>query len=320
MNKSQDKQLIVKNLSTYFKLDAGLFGAGGKKVYALNNVSFELKKGENYGIVGESGSGKTTLAKTIAGIFKLSEGSFSHLAIVKYVFQDPASSLNPRMNVYSLLTDGYLYSKRGKMLLKRLLKESPEKKKKELLLEKTVAVLKSVGLSNDVLERRPSDFSGGQRQRISLARALMYEPEILICDEVVSALDVSIRSQILNLLVKLKKEYNFSMIFIAHDLSVVSYICDRIGVMIGGRIVEEADAKKLISAPLHPYSQLLYNSMPEVGKKFKMEEKINPELFYNPIEKPVGCPFAKRCPKAISRCEVEIPALKGGERKVACLL
>ena len=267
----QDVILKVENLSTSFNLDAGLFSSSKQKIKALDGVSFELYRGETFGIVGESGSGKTTLAKTIASIFKKSGGSFTIYEKespfrLRYVFPDPASSLNPRMSIYQILTHGYRYS------VKKYAKSLPlgERKKlllslkKDKLLKRVKTVLNSVGLDSSVLERRSSDFSGGQRQRISLARALMFEPSILICDEVVSALDLSVQAQILNLLVKLKKEYRFSMIFIAHDLAVVSYICDRVAVMNKGKIVEVGEALSIVQNPKEEYTKRLYQAIPQL--------------------------------------------------------
>ncbi len=305
------KELLLKveNLSTSFKLGAGLFASSKKRVYGLTKFSLDLHEGENYGIVGESGSGKTTFAKTIAGIYPKSEGSW-HVkagASMRYVFQDPAQSLNPRMTVYELLTHGYRYYAKIRGA-----------KAKTLLYNEVCAVIESVGLSIADLERRPLEFSGGQRQRIALARALLFKPDILICDEVVSALDVSIQSQILNLLVTLKKKYQFSLIFIAHDLSVVSYLCDRVAVMVGGRLVEEGSAQKIATTPMHPYTKLLYASMPKLNQPFISPVKRGGEL--SRLSKPSGCPFASRCEFAKEKCKEEMPPLlpmSNGSR-VAC--
>lgn len=309
--------LSVKNLSTHFNLEAGIFAAKREKVFALNEVSFSLYEGESYGIVGESGSGKTTLAKTVAGIFKKSSGDFlwkdgNDAHQMQYVFQNSATALNPRMTVFELLTHGYCYA------MKKIRKVSL---KKQDLFKKVNLVLRSVGLDESATPRRASDFSGGQRQRIALARALMFEPKVLICDEVVSALDVSIQAQILNLLIDLKTVYNFSMIFIAHDLSVVSYLCDRIAVMNSGYLVEEGRRDDLVSKPLHPYTQLLYRSVltPE-SKKNHMENFFD---FYTSTMANTffeGCPFLNRCDRALPRCKKDRPSLmfSSNNHRVAC--
>lgn len=303
---SECRELLkVRGVTKRFRLEAGLFASGKKQVFALNGVSFSVAEGETYGLVGESGSGKSTLAKCIADVYSCDEGEmifFSRGAAfrldaaerkrhpllnqkIKYVFQDPAASLDPRMTVEEILTIGVRYAK--------LYSRSQARDKAAFLLE-------AVGMAADSLKRRPADFSGGQRQRISLARALMSDPELLICDEVVSALDVSIRGQILNLLNRLKKEFGFAMLFIAHDLSVVSYISDRIGVMYGGRLMEEGSVRELFDRPLHPYTQLLLSCVPDVGGEF-LRTSGSGEPF-DAVNPPIGCPFAPRCPIADSEC------------------
>lgn len=311
--------LSVKNLSTHFNLEAGLFAAKREKVLALNEVSFSLYEGESYGIVGESGSGKTTLAKTVAGIFKKSSGDFfwrdgNDAHQMQYVFQNSATALNPRMTVFELLTHGYCYAMKkigeGKVALK-----------KRDLFEKVNLVLQSVGLDESATSRRASDFSGGQRQRIALARALMFEPKVLICDEVVSALDVSIQAQILNLLIDLKAAYNFSMIFIAHDLSVVSYLCDRIAVMNSGYLVEEGRREDLVLKPLHPYTQLLYRSILTPGSK-KIHTGNFSDFYKSTMTNTFfeGCPFLSRCDRALPCCKKDRPSLMtfSNNHRTAC--
>ena len=263
--------LKVQNLYKRFNLEAGFFAREERYVYAVNGVSFTVGDQEIYGLVGESGCGKTTTARTIVQMYAPDAGSIhfteqsgktydvqslgrSELAAlrgkIKYVFQDPARSLNPRMTILEILTAGYRYS--------------PYWPGPKQALEEAKAVMVDVGLQASDLDRRPADFSGGQRQRISIARALMVKPELLICDEVVSALDVSIQGQILNLLLRLKEEYQLSMLFIAHDLAVVSYISDRIGVMYRGLMMEEATARELTARPLHPYTRHLYAAIPQI--------------------------------------------------------
>ncbi|MDA3957416.1 ABC transporter ATP-binding protein [Oceanispirochaeta sp.] len=302
----QGLHLELKDLSIRFSLEAGLFARYGRFVYAVNGVSLQLRRGETYGLVGESGCGKTTLARLAVKMYKADTGeilfhqkkgellNLDHLSKkellqyrsrVKYVFQDPARSLNPRMNIYSILTSGY--------------RQSSYWPGDSAAREEAGEMMKTVGLSAEDLDRRPADFSGGQRQRISIARALIMRPELLICDEVVSALDVSIQSQILNLLLELKEKFNLTMLFIAHDLTVTSYFCDRIGVMYRGKIVEEASAEELTESRLHPYTRLLYNSIPS-----RMSPTLELKAFepFDSTKALEGCPFYHRCPDRQEVC------------------
>lgn len=302
--------LSINNLYMDFNLNAGFFARNDKRVYAVNDVSFELKRGETYGIVGESGCGKTTTAKLISRMYKPTGGEIIYHPVngedknifklekedlklyrekVKYVFQDPSRSLNPRMNILQILTSGLKYS--------HLWNGKDDAK------DRAVKILEEVGLSANDLYRHPQEFSGGQRQRISIARGLIMEPEVLVCDEVVSALDVSVQGQIINLLSDLKKARNLSYIFITHDLRVASYFCDRIGVMYRGKVVEELDSKNCHKTCIHPYTKLLFEGAENVLQNNNTEVKSVLE-----IEK--GCSFYDRCPLHDDSCLESCPSLR----------
>ena len=330
---SADALIRVSDLRKVFKLEAGLFASAGRWVWAVNGVSFDITRGETYGLVGESGSGKTTIARCIVQLVPHTSGAILYFpdphgrdaggptpweiarhnprlvrrlrSDLKYVFQDPSSSLDPRMSVLNILTAGARYS--------------GQRSSAAALKARAAELMQAVGLREADLERRPSEFSGGQRQRISLARALFSGPKALICDEVVSALDVSIQGQILNLLADLKRQFNLSMLFIAHDLTVVSYMADRIGVLYGGSMMEEAPAADLARNPLHPYSQLLYGAIPRLGGALPDRGAIagNP---FNPTRAPTGCPFVGRCPLEKDICAREKPLLREVSQghRVAC--
>lgn len=307
--------LEINSLYKKFNLEDGLFARYGRFVYAVNGVTLKINNGETYGLVGESGCGKSTLSRIITGIYSYDSGEIKFTSksgevffpccekkkeriknlrkAVRYIFQDPAKSLDPRQPISEILTEGVRWS--GQFGKKEALKQA------EIMLS-------AVGLNPEDLSRRPGDFSGGQRQRISIARALITKPEILLCDEVVSALDVSVQSQIINLLLELKKKYGITILFISHDLSVVSYISDRVGVMYGGMLMEEAAADKIMTEHRHPYTKLLYSSVTETSKKGSFEK--NDDEVANLVIPLSGCPFANRCPEADDDCRKTVPQMK----------
>jgi oligopeptide/dipeptide ABC transporter ATP-binding protein len=318
--------LPVSNLQKRFNLEAGFFARFGRFVNAVNGVSFSVGKNEAYGLVGESGCGKTTTARLLVRMYEADSGKILYhwengqtdsvqavdvMALrgdelrqyrgkIKYIFQDPARSLNPRLNVYEVLVSGLRWSITSG-------KRSSSHDGEKLLREKAAAALEEVGLEAADLDRRPSEFSGGQRQRISIARGLLPQPELLICDEVVSALDVSIQGQILNLLLDIREKREMSFLFIAHDLKVACYFCDRIGVMYSGVLMEEAPASDLWRDGRHPYTQMLFSSATGIKPFLKTETEENtkppaPKEQTETGNTPPCCAFAPRCPRATSRC------------------
>lgn len=307
---SNETILKACNLKKRFGLDAGFFAKADQHVYAVNDVSFDIKRGQTYGLVGESGCGKTTTARLLMRMYDADDGSVLYcgkdgsndvqkmnkkqLALfrekVRYVFQDPSRSLDPRLTVYDILTSSLRYSSKWKG--------------KEDARTKAAEILEEIGLDAKDLDRKPSEFSGGQRQRISIARGLIMEPEVLVCDEVVSALDVSVQAQILNLLQDLREKRGLSFLFIAHDLKVSCWFCDTIGVMYRGMMVEEGPARDMYRDALHPYTQTLFAG---AGGQFEVEKNGEMKTL---LESPRGCPFAHRCPKATDRCLNEVPSWK----------
>lgn len=302
--------LEVKNLKKYFPIKAGVFRKTVAFVKAVDGVSFQVRQGETFGIVGESGCGKSTLGMTLLklhtptsgkvlfenqDVFSLSDSELRKLRRnIQMIFQDPFSSLNPRMSVGAIIEEG--------LSTHRIGNAKERKAMVEVLVEK-------VGLSKDVLKRYPHEFSGGQRQRIGIARALALKPKLVIADEAVSALDVSIRSQIINLLKDLKDEFSLTYIFISHDLAVVRYICDRIMVMYLGKAVEIAPKEALFENPLHPYTVSLISAVPVPNPDYKVRRIILKGDVPSPINPPAGCRFYTRCPVSQPLCASQEPDL-----------
>ncbi len=299
-------------------------GAPPKAVRALTGVSLDLLRGETLGIVGESGCGKSTLARCLVRLYDADSGSLEYdgadvlrlhgLQLRRYnrrvqmVFQDPFSSLNPRMTVGQVLREAL--SVHGL----RTPAQVPDR---------IHELLDLVGLPRDATDRLPHEFSGGQRQRIGIARALSVEPETLIADELVSALDVSVQAQVVNLLLELQERLHLTVMFVAHDLRLVRHISHRVAVMYLGRVVELAETEKLFSSPQHPYTQALLRAAPELDPSRKSKvEAVRGEL-PSPLNPPPGCAFHPRCPQAFERCRLEIPVLEprgDGARLSACFL
>ncbi|WPX08055.1 dipeptide ABC transporter ATP-binding protein [Caldicellulosiruptor danielii] len=310
----------VKNLRKYFPVKMGL----GKKAYikAVDDVSFFIKKGETLGLVGESGYGKSTTGRTIIRLYEPTSGQIifkgeditkkdmlPYRKSMQMIFQDPYASLNPRMTVGDII---------GEPLEIHNIAKGNEKK------ERVQELLRLVGLSSEHANRYPHEFSGGQRQRIGIARALAVEPEFIICDEPISALDVSIQAQIVNMLEDLQGQLGLTYLFIAHDLSMVKHISSRVGVMYLGKLVELAESNELYSNPLHPYTQALLSAIPIPDPKISKERTriILEGDVPSPLNPPTGCRFRTRCKYAFDRCKEEEPTFKdvGSGHYVACHL
>jgi oligopeptide transport system ATP-binding protein len=304
--------LEVKNLKVHFPVKPGMFRRVHEFVKAVDDVSFSLAPGETLGLVGESGCGKTTLGRAIVRLVEPTAGSVlldgeditrmngsalrARRRKFQLIFQDPYGSLNPRMTIAQIV---------GEALDIHQLTDNPSARQARI-----AELLKAVGLDPVYAQRYPHEFSGGQRQRIGIARALAVEPQLIICDEPVSALDVSVQAQIINLLQDLQQQRGIAYLFIAHDLAVVEHISRRVMVMYLGKIVETADAKSIIREPQHPYTQALISAVPEVDPETKRRRIVLPGDVPSPIHPPPGCPFHPRCPIAGDRCRTEAPPLR----------
>ncbi|MCI9056386.1 MAG: ATP-binding cassette domain-containing protein [Oscillospiraceae bacterium] len=318
--------LEIRNVKKYYPVKK-VRGGEDIAVKAVDQVNLTVEQGEIIGLVGESGCGKSTLGKTILKLHSVTGGQilFHGEDITRYsekqmrplrekiqiIFQDPYAALNPKKKVLQSVMAPLDVTGRY----------SREEK-----LKKAAAIMEEVGLSEKTLEKFPHEMSGGQRQRVVIARALINDPELVICDEPVSALDVSVRSQVLNLLKDLQRERNLTYLFISHDLSVVEYLCDKVAVMYLGRIVEYADKRQLYGSPLHPYTRALLSAIPVPDIHAKKEEIILEGELPSPLDPPKGCLFSTRCPRAADRCRAEAPRLTelqdpdGAVRSVACFL
>ena len=314
--------LEVEDLTKFFPIRGGVLNRVVNQVKAVNGVSFTIDRGEVVGLVGESGSGKTTVGRTLLRLEEPTSGKvrFGGTDItgldrqgmrrfrkrMQIIFQDPYASLNPREKIRTLIGHALALHNIGK----------PEDRE-----DRIVQLLEQVGLSADYLDRFPHEFSGGQRQRIGIARALAVDPEFVVADEPVSALDVSIQAQVINLLDDLKHQFDLTMLFIAHDLAVVEHICDRVIVMYLGRIMEVAPSRRLYSMPVHPYTKALLSAVPIPEPGRRRERVLLKGDIPSPIDPPSGCVFRTRCPRAISDCAQVVPPLNevAAGHYVACI-
>ncbi len=319
-----DPLLSVRNLKKHFPIKGGVLSREVDRVHAVDGVSFDIHPGETLGLVGESGCGKSTTGRCIMRLIDSTDGEIHFAGAnvttlqgaplralrreMQIIFQDPFASLNPRHTVRGIIGEA--------LVIHHLARNRQD------LTDQVVALLELVGLRADHMQRFAHEFSGGQRQRIGIARALAVRPKLIVCDEPVSALDVSIQAQVINLLQDLQERLGLTYLFIAHDLSVVEHISDRVAVMYLGRVVEVATARALYDTPLHPYTEALLSAVPIPDPKVKRKRIVLRGELPNPIRPPSGCHFHTRCPIAVARCATDAPALaqNGDGHWVACHL
>jgi oligopeptide transport system ATP-binding protein len=312
MNTSAAPLLQVKDLVKHFPVKAGVLSRVVDKVHAVDGVSFDIQKGETLGLVGESGCGKSTTGRCVLRLIEPTSGELhfegrdvSHVdktglraltRNMQIIFQDPYASLNPRMTVGAIVGEA--------IIIHKLASSARERE------DRVVELLETVGLHPDHIRSYPHEFSGGQRQRIGIARALAVKPKLIICDEPVSALDVSIQAQVINLLEDLQEKLGLTYLFIAHDLSVVEHISQRVAVMYLGRIVEIAPSRALYTSPRHPYTEALLSAVPIPDPTLTRKRIVLEGDVPNPVRPPAGCHFHPRCPRAQERCKTEAPMLR----------
>lgn len=324
MNNNRPVLMKVEHLTKEFALKSRVFGAKPQILHALNDVSLDIYEGETLGVIGESGCGKSTFGRTLIQLYKATAGSVTfegknlfslkgqELKQIKkdiqMVFQDPYSSLDPRKTAGKLIEEP--------LIVHNLI---PDKKKRE---ERVLELMREVGLDIQHVHRFPHEFSGGQRQRINVARALSMNPKVIVCDEPVSALDVSIQAQVLNLFNRLQKEHNLTYIFISHDLGVIKHVSDRIAIMYLGRVVELCNADAIYEEPLHPYTKALLSAIPPESPFQNRERIVLKGDIPSPIGDQIGCPLAGRCPNCMEKCRKEQPKLQEVRdgHQVACFL
>ena len=314
----------IRHLTKEFKIKSKKLGGKPQILHALSDVALDVYEGETLGIIGESGCGKSTLGRTIVQLHEATSGSVEYqgkdlfsltgaerIAMkrnIQMVFQDPYSSLDPRNTCENIIAEP--------LKIHQIITDKKERQ------DRVLQLMREVGLDIQHMNRYPHEFSGGQRQRINVARALSLSPRVIICDEPVSALDVSIQAQVLNLFNRLQQEHNLTYIFISHDLGVIKHVSDRIAIMYLGRVVELCEASQIYANPLHPYTKALLSAIPPESPFEKKERIVLKGEIPSPIGDQVGCPLAGRCPNCTERCTREIPELKdtGDGHQVACFL
>ncbi len=324
MKNNRSVLMKVEHLTKEFAIKSNTFGAKPLILHALNDVSLDIYEGETLGVIGESGCGKSTFGRTLIQLYKATAGSVTFEGKnlfslkgqelkqmkkdIQMVFQDPYSSLDPRKTAGKLIEEP--------LIVHNLI---PDKKKRE---ERVLELMREVGLDIQHVHRFPHEFSGGQRQRINVARALSMNPKVIVCDEPVSALDVSIQAQVLNLFNRLQKEHHLTYIFISHDLGVIKHVSDRIAIMYLGRVVELCEADAIYEDPLHPYTKALLSAIPPESPFQNRERIVLKGDIPSPIGEQVGCPLAGRCPNCMEKCKKEQPKLEEVKEghQVACFL